>query len=338
MLKAIKASLLLLGLSSIALAEPGSVKNLELPNSISETSKQAISIVYQSKAPRPAPQNDAQWQQLQDRLEVQFQTLFKDTVLGAYQPTLKNRQIANIPVLEITPKNWQDNKKRLLYFHGGAYTRFSPMSTLSSSVPVANDLNIKTLAVDYSLAPKANYQQINDEALAVYKSLLESGHQAKDIILFGDSAGGGLVSTLSLRIAQEKLPQPAALLLWSPWMDIAAKDDTMITLMGADPILERQDMEAAALAFAPNKADWQNPLVSPIYGDLSKFPATLIQCGSREALLSQCIRLYQKLDDGHRKLKLDIYEGMPHVFQGFFFHIEEAVRARQKMKRFIESL
>lgn len=314
------------------------VKNLELPSSISAASKQAISLVYQAKTPRPAPQNATQWQALQERLELQFQSLFKKTILSTYTPTLSEIQLADIPALEITPKNWDGNKKRLVYFHGGAYTRFSPMSTLSSSVPVAHDLNLKTLAIDYSLAPKANFQQINDEALAVYRALLAKGHKPEDIILFGDSAGGGLVSTLSLRISQEKLPQPGALLLWSPWMDIGAHDDTMITLTASDPILESADIQAAALAFAPNKDDWKKPLVSPIYGDVTQFPPTLIQCGTREALLSQCVRLFQKLDDGSKRVKLDIYEGMPHVFQGFFFHIEEAVLARKKMKRFVESL
>ena len=109
---------------------------------------------------------------------------------------------------------------------------------------------------------------------------------------------------------------PAAVVLWSPWADITETGDTYHSLRLVDPAyLYDRHLEAAADAYAA-PGDQTHPYVSPVYGDFtSGFPPTLIQGGTREIFLSNFVRLYQALDTSGVPVKLDLYEGMPHVFQ-----------------------
>jgi monoterpene epsilon-lactone hydrolase len=101
----------------------------------------------------------------------------------------------------------------------------------------------------------------------------------------------------------------------SPWTDLAAVGDTHATLARADPVLNRTSEARAAEAYAAVQ-DQRNPYASPVYGDYAKaFPPTLIQVGTREMLLSDAVREYQAIRSGGHEAVLDVYEGMPHVFQ-----------------------
>jgi acetyl esterase/lipase len=101
----------------------------------------------------------------------------------------------------------------------------------------------------------------------------------------------------------------------SPWSDITATGDSYLTLTGADPTLDVEILSWSADAYADPK-DQKAPYVSPVYGDYAKaFPPTLIQGGTREIFLSNVVRLYQAIRSGGHEAVLDLYEGMPHVFQ-----------------------
>src|SRR6185369_15375233 len=108
----------------------------------------------------------------------------------------------------------------------------------------------------------------------------------------------------------------AAVVLWSPWADIANRGDTAVTLKEAEPTyLYDLHLKPAAEAYA-DPQDFKNPYVSPVYADFSKgFPPTLIQGGTKEIFLSHFVRLYQALDAAGVPVKLDLYDAMPHVFQ-----------------------
>jgi epsilon-lactone hydrolase len=109
---------------------------------------------------------------------------------------------------------------------------------------------------------------------------------------------------------------PAAVVLWSPWADITDRGDSATTLKNFDPVhrYEKQ-LKPSADAYADPK-DQKNPYVSPVYGDYTKgFPPTLIQGGTREIFLSHCVRQYRAIDAARGIAVLDLYEGMPHIFQ-----------------------
>jgi acetyl esterase/lipase len=154
--------------------------------------------------------------------------------------------------------------------------------------------------------------------------------------VFGDSAGGGLAAGSVLKMRDRGLGMPAALVLWSPWADITETGDTYITLKQADPILDYPMLlKNAADAYADPR-DQKNPYVSPVYGDYSKgYPPTLIQGGTKEIFLSDFVREYRAINDAGGTAVLDLYEGMPHVFQAIMFGAPESQQAMVKMKKFL---
>jgi len=130
---------------------------------------------------------------------------------------------------------------------------------------------------------------------------------------------------------------PAAVVLWSPWADITDSGDTAVTLRHAEPTyLYDRHLKPPADAYADPK-DQKHPYVSPVYGDFTKgFPPTLIQGGTKEIFLSHFVRLYQAIDQAGGTATLDVYEGMPHVFQPRLADAPEGKAALRKMAAFLK--
>jgi acetyl esterase/lipase len=218
-------------------------------------------------------------------------------------------------VVKVTPSNLARTDKIAVYLHGGAYVLNSAKAVIESAMFFAAETGLRVIAVDYTLAPHSKWQDTTNEVIAVFKALAEQGFEADDILLYGDSAGGGLAAGVTLKMRDLGMEMPAAVVLWSPWADISETGDTYVTLRDAEPYFTYKDiLGPAALAYA-DAEDHKNPCVSPVYGDFTLgFPPTLIQGGTKEIFLSGFIRLYQALDQSGQTAKLDLYEGMPHVF------------------------
>jgi acetyl esterase/lipase len=247
------------------------------------------------------------------------------------------KRLGGIPVLEIVPKGWKDNGKVLIYTHGGAYTMLTARSTLKSAALAAARTGLRVISVNYTNPPAVRWQQVTEQVVSVFNALREQGYTMKDLAIFGDSAGGALAAGVVLKLRDADLGMPAAVVLWSPWADITQTGDTYMTLKAAESfyIYERV-MAPSAAAYADPK-DQKHPYVSPVYGNFSKgYPPTLIQGGTREILLSGFVRLYQSLDNAGQTVKLDLYEGMPHVFQIRLTESPESLTALRKMKAFLE--
>ena len=176
----------------------------------------------------------------------------------------------------------------------------------------------------------------SDEVVTVFRALKDQGFAMGDIAIYGDSAGGGLAAGSVLKLRDAGLGMPAAVVLWSPWADITETGDTYVTLKDAEPnYLYEKVLGPSADAYADPK-DQKHPYVSPVYGDFAKgFPPTLIQGGTREIFLSNFVRLYQALDTAGQIVTLDLYEGMPHVFQVKLPESPESETALKKMDAFL---
>ncbi len=257
-------------------------------------------------------------------------------VVEHYKPVVKERKLGGVPVLDIKPKNWEDNGKVLVYTHGGAYVLYSAASTLISSVPVADVTGLRVVSVDYTVAPFAKWNEVTDQVIQVIKALMAEGYGLENIAIYGDSAGGGLTAGTVLKMRDQGLGMPAAVVLWSSWSDITETGDTYETIKDRDPILVYANFLANAANAYADPADRKNPYVSPLYGDYSKgFPPTLIQVGTKEIFFSNSVRHYQTLDRANISVKLDPYEGMWHVFQILNWQLPESELARQKMAVFL---
>jgi monoterpene epsilon-lactone hydrolase len=285
----------------------------------------------------PKPNDIEAWKAVQANMEKDFESAV-EAAATKYQPQIIKRKMGGVSVLDVRPKGWKENKKVLVYTHGGAYTLFSATSTLGGVLPIANEAGLRVVTVDYTLAPHAKWDEITDQVISVIQALVKDGHPLANIAIYGDSAGGGLAAGAVLKMRDKGLGLPAAVVLWSPWSDITETGDTYSTLKNVDPLLSYSAaLSNSADAYAAKK-DQKNPYVSPVYGDYSKgFPPTLIQVGTKEIFLSNAVRLYQALDRAGIKVKLDPYEGMWHVFIAADSDLPESILARNKMKTFLES-
>ena len=151
--------------------------------------------------------------------------------------------------------------------------------------------------------------------------------------LFGDSAGGCIAAAATLMLRERGQVMPAALALLSPLVDLAGGGDTNRTLAAVD-FLDDHTLAPGLRAYAP-EAEWRNPLVSPVYGDFTAgYPPTLIQVGTREILLSDSVRMHRSLRAAGQCSRLEVYEGMPHVFQRFLADTPEGRDAWDEMAQF----
>ncbi len=150
--------------------------------------------------------------------------------------------------------------------------------------------------------------------MKVWNYLMLFGYGARDVILTGDSAGGNLALSLTLRLKQEGRLLPRGLVLMSPWTDLTSSGESFEGKAEVDPVLDSDYIDRMVSAYAGGQ-DLKQPLISPLFGEFAGFPPTYIQVGENEILLSDAVRLHQAFVDANVSVKMDVYPGMWHVFQ-----------------------
>lgn len=202
----------------------------------------------------------------------------------------------------------------LLYFHGGGYISGSADTFLGLPQQIAAASRAVVLSVDYRLAPEHPFPAAFDDGVAVYRGLLDRGYAAASIGWLGDSAGGGLALATAHACRRSDLPLPAAIALLSPWIDLTLSGDSTATLRSADPFLSREILDIWRRAYADG-LPFQDPRISPLFGDFADYPPMLIQSGNKEVLLSDALRLARRARHQGVDVDLDVWDGMWHVFQ-----------------------
>ena len=203
----------------------------------------------------------------------------------------------------------------LLYLHGGGYFACSPQTHR----PITGGFARRGLAVfapDYRLAPEHPFPAAVDDAVAAYRGLLASGIPPGELVIGGDSAGGGLTlaTLLSLRAAGD--PMPAAAMLLSPWTDLAGTGETLRTNSRRDAMFTGVGMERAAAPYLAG-TDARNPLASPLYAELGGLPPLMIHAGSYEVLLDDSRRLAERARAAGVDVSMQTWPVVPHVWQLF---------------------
>lgn len=202
----------------------------------------------------------------------------------------------------------------ILYLHGGGYTCGElEYAKLFGSV-LASDCGVRTLAIAYRLAPEHPYPAALDDALEAYQYLLKKGYQPQHIALCGESAGGGLCYALCLRLKEKKLPLPGGIVTISPWTDLTLSGASYETNKKIDPTMTRELLEFYANAYGGDRRD---PCVSPIFGDLSEMPPSLIFVGDEEIMRSDAENLHEKLIAAGRHSELVI---APERWHGYLLY------------------
>jgi acetyl esterase/lipase len=224
----------------------------------------------------------------------------------------------------------------VLYLHGGGYVEGSINSHKDLGARISRASNSRVLMIDYRLAPENPYPAALVDSVTAYKWLIdEEGIKPKNIVISGDSAGGGLTAATILKLRDKGITLPAAGVLLSPWTDLDMTGDSVRTKRRIDPFVD-----ASGLFFMANlyigDDDPKNPYISPLYADLKGLPPLLIQVGTAELILDDSTRFAEKAKAAGVDVILDVWEDMVHVFQAFALWAPEGVQAIEKIGEFIQ--
>jgi len=223
----------------------------------------------------------------------------------------------------------------VLYLHGGGYRVGRAVTYRHFTWRMADAARARVLIIDYRLAPEHPFPAALDDALAAYRWLLAGG--AQEIVVMGDSAGGGLTLALLMRLRDEGLPLPAAAIALSPWTDLALTGASLEENAASDPMINVGDLPRAAADYLAG-TDPRNPYVSPLYGDATGLPPVLIQVGGDEILRDDAVRMAEKLRAANPQSELQVWPLMPHVWQAYAPVMPEARRAIAEIGGFVRRI
>jgi monoterpene epsilon-lactone hydrolase len=264
--------------------------------------------------------------------------LFEEFMLQTPLPSdvsLTETTLGGVPALEISvPEANADTA--LLYFHGGVFALGSARASAGLACLLARQARANVFSVDYRLAPDHPYPAATDDALASYRGLLETGIRPEQTVLFGESAGGALALGTLVAARDAGLGQPAAAVLYSPWVDLTLSGMSMQTKAAVDVVLAAERLRHNVVDYAQD-ADPAASALSPLFADLRGIAPLLIQCGSYEVLLDDATRLAAAVAAADVAVQLDVTPEAAHVFQASAPELDVAETALVRTGAFVQA-
>lgn len=213
----------------------------------------------------------------------------------------------------------------LFYIHGGAFMFFSARSHQGIAARLADPLGLEAVLPHYRRAPEHTFPAALDDVTAAYTALARRPG-ALPVVIAGESAGGGLAMALLHRILAQDLPRPAAVLAFSPWVDLTLEGATLVSNAQTDPMLPAMRLPEVVDAYL-NGADPAQPDASPLFGEFAGAPPVLIQAARDEILFSDAEALAQRLNDQRVPVRLDAFPLGLHGYQVVHDWVPEAALA-----------
>lgn len=218
-----------------------------------------------------------------------------------------------------------DFKKTILYSHGGAYVSGPSLLHWRVLSHLVLTDNYRVLLVNYPKAPEHPYPAALNAVESAYLKLLEDT-APDDIVIMGDSAGGGLTLALAMKLRDEGKTLPSRLVLLSPWLNLAMDNEETPKQAERDNMLALPGLADAASSYRGTE-ELQNPYISPLFGSLEGLPPTLLMIGTLDILLPDCREFRRKAEAASLDLTYEEWEGMFHVWMLNIPYIPEAVEA-----------
>jgi acetyl esterase/lipase len=242
---------------------------------------------------------------------------------------LRTRSVDGFPVYEIAPR--AASRRRILYMHGGAYVFEITSYHWALIAEMAERTGFGVTVPIYPIAPEHDFHDMFGMVGSVYRGMIAES-EATDIVFMGDSAGGNMAVVLTMMAAQEGLPTPGSHVLISPGLDMSLANPAVLEMAKEDPWLDIPGgLEAIRLYGAGiDRSDWR---ISPLYGDLSVLPRTLLLTGSRDLLSPDNLIFADKARQAGVDVEVVYGEGMFHVWP--LIRMPEARIARDRMVEFL---
>jgi acetyl esterase/lipase len=223
-----------------------------------------------------------------------------------------------------------------LLLHGGGYNAGSPVTHRKLAAHLSAVTGVRVLTPDYRLAPEHPFPAGVEDARAGYEWLLANGRQAGDIIVGGDSAGGGLALSLLLALREAGRPLPRAAVLMAPWTDLTVSSPSYESNRALDPIITRENLREAGLWYA-GQGDPASPMASPLFAALKGLPPMLIHAGGNEAMVDDSRRFAERARAAGVAVTEKIWPGLWHVFQTAVPAVPESRQAMAEIGAFVRA-
>ena len=225
---------------------------------------------------------------------------------------LETEQFIGRKVFILTPKNTQKTNKVILYLHGGSYVAETSNDHWRFLEKVVNDTGATIILPDYPLTPKYTYKDVFTMITPLYKEIIEEV-DINNLILMGDSAGGGMALALAERIGEENIQMPSKTILISPWLDIRLQNPEIDEVQKRDKELSKETLKLAGVAYA-GEDGIDSYLVNPIDGNLSKLKNVTILTGTNDILNPDVHVLQEKAKQIGVNIEIKEYESAGHIW------------------------
>jgi acetyl esterase/lipase len=279
----------------------------------------------------PPPDDHAGWMKIKAAADAQYaQALAQFT--GTLRAKVATIRTGDATIHVATPETMTEADCAYLDFHGGALVFGGGEPCRAQARMQADQHGALCYGVDYRMPPEHSYPAGLDDALTAYRYVLER-HAPSRIVLGGRSAGGNLAAAMLLRAKDEGLPLPAGLVLLSPEVDLTESGDSFQINQMVDVVLPGSLMRNNALY--AGGADLSHPYLSPLFGDLTGFPPTFLQSGTRDLFLSNTVRMHRALRRARVDAELHVFEAMPHG--GFQGNTPEDRELAAEVSRFVKA-
>jgi monoterpene epsilon-lactone hydrolase len=277
-------------------------------------------------------------QTLQERRASTDEWRVRDSAeaLKHYPVNIRSTRLGDVPVDAITPLRMPDgNRKRVfINLHGGGFN--SDSGSRIEGDPIANLAQTEVISVYYRLAPEHPFPAAIDDVIAVYRALLKT-YTPKNIAIYGTSAGAILTCEVAVKLKQLKLPLPGALGVFSGLGDFSRVSDSrqLFALDGLPGMLQPTDSANLPDGEYVAHTSRRDPLLSPVFADLSGLPPTLLVTSTRDMLLGDTTTLHRALLRQGVDARLVVFEALPHAFW-YHFEFPETREALQLMAHFLD--
>jgi epsilon-lactone hydrolase len=309
-------------------------REIPIPGSVSEEAQAVLAMGRLGPPPRDLPALDdvEGWKTYVAETDGFVRSMVGDATAN-FAGTVEERDAGPCPLYVVTPDAVTDDDRRVLFdIHGGAWVLGAGELCKMTAVTAANAVRARTWSVDYRMPPDHPFPTPLDDCLAAYRMLLEE-RRPSEIIVGGTSAGGNLAGALVLKARDEGLPLPAAVIFNTGAFDLMGAGDSWQTNDGLDSVLSGA-VEPCTELYAGGR-DRREPHISPLYGDLTGFPPTLLLTGTRDRLLSDNVRMHRALRKAGVDAQLHVWEAAGHG--GFLGMAPEDGERFLEMRHFAEA-
>lgn len=226
---------------------------------------------------------------------------------------IETKEFMSRKIFIIKPKTEQLSKKVILYFHGGAYVAEATTLHWDFLEKLANDTKSTIVMPDYPLTPKYTYKDVFNMVEPLYKEII-SKVDVKNLVMMGDSAGGGITLALAEKISQNNIQLPSKTILISPWLNVTLTNEKIKEVQKNDKDLNKEKLLIAGISYARDEEGKKSYLVNPINGPLSKLKNVIIYTGTYDILNPDTHLLQEKAKKEGIDIQIKEYEQAPHIW------------------------